>query len=121
MNKEQELKTMSVLALAMILAFVIFKVKIFLVLAAAFLFISLFIPKLSLLIASWWMKFAGFLGKINTKIIFFIAYYFCLVPLAFIYRFFNKKEVAEYFDKKEHSCFKDINKKYEKKDLEKMW
>ncbi len=121
MNKEQELKTMSVLALAMLLVFIIFKVKIFLVLAAAFLFISLFIPKLSFLIASWWMKFSGFLGKINTKIIIFLAYYLCLVPVAYVYRLFNQKEVDRFFAGQQHSCFKDVIKKYEKKDFEKMW
>ena len=45
----------------------------------------------------------------------------CLVPIAWLYRLFNKKEVGNFFDKKEHSYFKDINKKYEKKDFEKMW
>lgn len=121
MDKTQELKTMSVLALAMLVFFVIFKLKIFLILAVLLLIISLFISKLSLIIAKSWMVFAHFLGKINTKIIIFIAYYLCLVPVAYCYRLFNKKEVSNFFDKKEHSYFKDINKKYEKKDFEKMW
>ena len=121
MNKEQELKTMSVLALAMILVFIMFKIKIFLVLSSVLLLISLLLPKLSLFIASSWMVFAHFLGKINTKIVIFIAYYFCLVPLAYLYRMFNKKEVSKFFSEKENACFKNADKKYEKKDFEKMW
>lgn len=121
MDKTQELKTMSVLALAMLFFFVIFKLKVFLILAILLLFISLFFPKMSLITAKSWMAFAHFLGKINTKIIIFIAYYLCLVPVAYCYRLFNKKEVGNFFNKKEHSYFKDINKKYEKKDFEKMW
>lgn len=121
MDKTQELKTMSVLTLAMLLFFVIFKLKTFLILAILLLIISLFFSKLSLLIAKSWMVFAHLLGRINTKIVIFIAYYLCLVPIAWCYRLFNKKEVGNFFDKKEHSYFKDINKKYEKKDFEKMW
>lgn len=121
MNKEQELKTMIVLSLAWLILFIIFKIKIFLFLGALFLLLALFGGKPSYLIAKGWMKFADVLGKFNTKVIIFITYYIFIAPFAIIYRIFNKKQVDDFFNKKETSYFKDINKKYEKKDLEQLW
>lgn len=121
MKKEEELKTMLVLSLAALVLFLIFKLKVFVFICLALLIIALFIPKLSLIIAKGWMSFAHFLGKINTKIITFISYYFCLAPIAVLYRLFNKKQVEDFFKKKEKTYFKDVNKKYEKKDLEQLW
>ena len=121
MKREEELKVMLVLALAMLILFLIFKLKTFEFICLALLIIALFIPKLSNLIAKGWMAFAHFLGKINTKIITFVSYYICLTPIAVLYRVFNKKQVKDFFEKKETTYFKDVNKKYEKKDLEQLW
>ena len=121
MDKELELKTMTVLSLAWLILFIIFKIKIFIFLTALFLLLSLIGGKPSYLIAKGWLKFAEVLGKINTKIIIFITYYFFVSPFALIFRLFNKKQVKDFFDKKQTSYFKDVNKKYEKKDLEQLW
>lgn len=121
MKKEEELKTMLVLSLATIVLFLIFRLKVFVFICLGLLVVALFIPKLSLLIAKGWMAFTHCLGKINTKIIIFVSYYICLTPIAILYRLFNKKQVKDFFDKKEGSYFKDVNKKYEKKDLEQLW
>ena len=121
MKKEEELKTMLVLSLAALILFLIFKLKVFVFICLVLLITALFIPKLSLLIAKGWMAFAHFLGKVNTKIIIFLSYYLCLAPIAVLYRIFNRKQVKDFFDKKEKTYFKDINKKYEKKDLEQLW
>lgn len=121
MNKEQELKTMIVLALALLILFIIFKLKVFLLLVVIFLLLALIGGKPAYLISKCWIKFAEFLGKVNSKIIIFITYYLFITPFAIIYRLFNKKQVHDFFDKKENSYFKDVNKKYEKKDLEQLW
>ena len=121
MNKEQELKTMIVLTLAWLILFIIFKIKIFLLLGALFLLLALFGGKPSYWIAKGWLKFADIVGKFNTKVIIFITFYLFIAPFAIIYRIFNKQQVKEFFDKKETSYFKDVNKKYEKKDLEQLW
>ena len=121
MNKEQELKTIIVLSLAWLILFIIFKIKIFLFLTALFLLLALFGGKPSYLIAKGWLKFANIIGKFNTKVIIFITFYLFIAPFAIIYRIFNKKQVNDFFNKKEKSYFKDINKKYEKKDLEQLW
>ena len=121
MNKEQELKTIIVLSLAWLILFIIFKIKIFLFLTALFLLLALFGGKPSYLIAKGWLKFADIIGKFNTKVIIFITFYLFIAPFAIIYRIFNKKQVNDFFNKKEKSYFKDINKKYEKKDLEQLW
>ena len=121
MNKEQELKTIIVLSLAWLILFIIFKIKIFLFLTALFLLLALLGGKPSYLIAKGWLKFADIIGKFNTKVIIFITFYLFIAPFAIIYRIFNKKQVNDFFNKKEKSYFKDINKKYEKKDLEQLW
>lgn len=121
MDKEQELKTMIVLSLAWLILFIIFKLKIFLLLTALFLLLALFGGKPSCFIAKGWLKFADVLGRFNTKVIIFITYYLFITPFAIMYRIFNRKQVKDFFDKKENSYFKDTNKKFEKKDLEQLW
>lgn len=121
MNKEQELKVMLVLALACLILFFIFRIQLFILICFLFLLIGIFAGKTSGFIAKHWMGFAHFLGKVNTKIIIFIAFYIFLTPLAVLYRIFNKKQLADFFGKKDISYFKDINKKYEKKDLQQLW
>ena len=121
MNKEQELKTMIVLTLAWLILFVIFKIKVFLLLTALFLILALLGGKPSYWIAKSWLKFADVVGKFNTKVIIFITFYLFITPFAIIYRLFNKKQAQDFFDKKEKSYFKDVNKKFEKKDLEQLW
>jgi len=121
MNKEQELKVMLVLALACLIIFFIFKIQLFVLICFLFLLIAIFAGKTSGFIAKHWMNFAHFLGKVNTKIIIFTAFYIFLTPLAVLYRIFNKKQLADFFEKKDNSYFKDINKKYEKKDLQQLW
>lgn len=121
MSKEQELKTIIVLTLAWLILFVIFKIKVFLLLTALFLILALFGGKPSYWIAKGWLKFADVIGKFNTKVIIFITFYLFVAPFAIVYRIFNKKQVNDFFNKKEKSYFKDINKKYEKKDLEQLW
>ena len=121
MSKEQELKTMIVLTLAWLILFVIFKTKVFLLLTTLFLIFALFGGKPSYWIAKGWLKFADAIGKFNTKVIICITFYLFITPFAIIYRMFNRKQVKDFFDKKEKSYFKDINKKFEKKDLEQLW
>jgi len=121
MDKEQELKVMLVLSLACLAVFLIFHIQAFSLVCFLLLLLAVFGGKPSVWIANVWMKFAFVLGKFNTKIIIFIAYYLFLTPLALGYRLFNKKQVSNFFDKKEFSYFKDINKKYEKKDLQQLW
>ncbi|MFA6913798.1 MAG: SxtJ family membrane protein [Endomicrobiia bacterium] len=121
MNKEQELKVMVVLSLACLMIFFIFHIKWFSIVCLILLLLAMFGGKPSYIIAKSWMSFAHILGKINTKIIICIAYYLCLTPLAIIYRICNKKEVNNFFNKKDLTYFKDINKKYTKKDLQQLW
>ena len=105
MNKEQELKTMIVLSLALLILFIIFKLKVFLLLVAIFLLLALIGGKPSYLISKYWVNFAEFLGKVNSKVIIFITYYLFITPFAIIYRLFNKKQVCDFFDKKEDSLY----------------
>jgi len=121
MNKEQELKVMVVLSLAFLAAFFIFKIKVLAIGCMLLLLLALVGGKSSVFIAKSWMSFAHILGKINTKILIGISYYFCLTPIAFIFRLFNKKDVSDFFNKRDDTCFKDTNKKYTKKDLETLW
>ncbi len=121
MNKEQELKVMLALSLGCMALFFIFRIRLFDVICFLVLLLGLFGGKPSAVIAKLWMDLAHFLGKVNTKIIIFVAYYLFLTPLAFIYRFFNANQVKDFFGKKEKSYFKDTNKKYEKKDLQQLW
>ena len=93
MNKEQELKTMIVLSLALLILFIIFKLKVFLLLVAIFLLLALIGGKPSYLISKYWINFAEFLGKVNSKVIIFITYYLFITPFAIIYNLNKTKHL----------------------------
>lgn len=107
----EALKTIVILAMASILFGFLFHLKSLFILAFLLLAIGIFAKKLSALISSGWLKFAGILGGINTKIILSFVFFILLTPIALVYRvihgdFMNLKKTSEkqtYFTTREHT------------------
>lgn len=115
------IKTINVLTLAVLIAYLIFSAP-WLLWVAVFLTLgNAFESRITGAIAVYWMKFAVALGAFNSKLILTLTFYFILTPLAFIYRIFNR-DIVNYFQiKNRESYFEDINKIYTKEDFEKIW
>ncbi len=54
-----------------------------------------------------WIKFGEFIGKINSKIIIAILFYFIFVPIGFVLKLFKKDLLSKKLDKNSQSYFVD--------------
>lgn len=80
-----------------------------LVVSLSFLSISIFIPRLYYQIHFYqnWIKFGNFIGKINSKIIILILFYFIFLPIGLILKIFRKDLLHKKLDKNAKSYFID--------------
>lgn len=118
--KSNPKKTLIIISIALIVLSYYFK-NLFLVYPIPFLlFVAFFYQKLAFKIEKAWFKLALILGFISSKILLSIVYFIVLTPISLIFRLTNKK-LSFKQSKQKNSNFININKKYEPKDLEKMW
>jgi len=114
-------KTISVLTLAVLIAYVIFSAQWLLWVALLLTLGNAFESRLTTALASYWMKFATILGAFNSRVILTLTFYLILTPLAFVYRIFNRPLVDHFRANNRQSYFEDINKTYTQADFEKTW
>jgi Na+/phosphate symporter len=118
-------KTINVLSLALLICYLFFSAQWLLWLACLLVLgntiESRITARITALIAEYWMKFAHYLGSINSKVLLTVIFFLVLTPVAFFYRLFNKDNVAHFIMNGRKSYFDDINKQYKKSDFEKVW
>ncbi len=54
-----------------------------------------------------WIKFGDFMGKINSKIIIFILFYFIFLPIGLVFKILKKDLLKKKLDKSSNSYFID--------------
>ena len=83
-----------------------------------FLAISLLYPKLYQITHFYqsWIKFGEFIGKINSKIIIFILFYFLFLPMGIILKLLKKDLLKKQIDQSAISYF--IDRKDQPKNME---
>jgi hypothetical protein len=125
MNKNidlhKALEAMNILALACIVFGLIFKLQVFFYAASCLLVIGVFFGRLAIIITAGWLKFAYFLGFINTRIILTLIYYLLLTPIAYIYRLLHGDFLNIKRNTSLKSYFVERNHAYEPKDFENVW
>lgn len=114
-------KTISVLTLALLIAYVIFGAPWLLWVAVLLTLGNAFESRLTTALARYWMKFAAFLGAFNSRVILTLTFYLILTPLAFVFRIFNRPLVDHFQTNKRQSYFEDLKKTYTPADFEKTW
>ncbi|HAJ27557.1 MAG TPA: hypothetical protein DCG53_10000 [Syntrophus sp. (in: bacteria)] len=114
-------KTISVLTLAVLIAYVIFRAQWLLWVALLLTLGNAFESRFTTALARYWMKFAAVLGAFNSRVILTATFYFILTPLAFVYRIFNRPLVDHFRANKRQSYFEDLQKTYTPADFEKTW
>jgi len=84
-----------------------------LAIAIAFLTISLLYPQLYKTTHFYqnWIKFGEIIGKINSKIIIFILFYFIFLPIGILLKLFKKDLLNKKIDKSATTYF--IDRKYQ--------
>ncbi len=121
MDKLETSKTITVLTLAFLIAYLIFDMKWLLWIAILLSLGNAFESRITTALAKYWMQFAAFLGKINSRIILTLMFFFLLTPIAFLYRLFNRDKVDHFLANKRSSYFDDTGKSYRREDFEKTW
>ncbi|MFA5181869.1 MAG: SxtJ family membrane protein [Syntrophales bacterium] len=114
-------KTISVLTLAVLIAYVVFSAPWLLWAAVLLTLGNAFESRFTTVLARYWMKFAALLGGFNSRVILTVTFYLILTPLAFVYRIFNRPLVDHFRANKRQSYFEDLNKTYTPADFEKTW
>ena len=122
-NREKEIKEASVvIGLFLLIISLVFDVKLCTYLGTGFIFIFVFLKKISNFIGSYWIRFSEILSKINNTILLSVLFYLVLTPLAFFSRIFNKDLLKIHDNNKTSiSYYQDRNHCYTKADLENMW
>jgi hypothetical protein len=84
-------------------------------LSLSFLAISFVYPKLYKISYFYqaWIKFGDFIGKINSKIIIFILFYFLFLPIGILLKIFRKDLLGKKIDSSATSYFIDREKQPE--------
>jgi hypothetical protein len=82
--------------------------------------VSLVIPTAAKWIELGWLKLATGLGRLNSRIILSIVYFFCLMPIAWISRMFTRDPLVLKRDRRS-TLYVTRDHLYTKKDLENIW
>jgi len=114
-------KTISVLSLALLICYLLFGARWLLWFACILILGNAFESRITTWIAKYWMKFAQYLGNINSKVLLSIIFFAVLTPVAFAYRRFNKGKVNHFMANTSKTYFDDIQKTYHKEDFERLW
>lgn len=121
MKREEAGRIIVVISTALLMCYLIFGHKFFLLIALVLNILNIFENRLTFYIAEYWMRFASLLGKINSRIILFLFFYIIFTPFSFLYRVFNPKLVRHFKDNEKESFFDDVEMEYDKKSFEKTW
>jgi len=115
------LKTINILTLAVLIAYLIFGAPWLIWIAALLTLGNALESRVTAALARGWMKFAAVLGAFNSRVILTLTFYLILTPLAFVFRIFNRPLVDHFRANKRQSYFEDLNKRYTPGDFEKSW
>lgn len=121
MDKNKSLETIAAIVLVGLVAYWFFRIEAILILSLVLLFIALFIPSLSKLISSYWMKLAELIGGVVSKIILSLIFIIVLIPISFLYKLFNRKEDALQLKKKDAGYWKETNTIFTPENFKKIW
>ena len=120
-SDNRDLETVSVLAFFCLLFSIVLDIIVLAYAALGFLFIGLFIKRLSRIIAKGWMTFAAALGTVNTRIILFAIFYLVLTPIALLYRLIHGDHLNIYDDPSKKTFWHERNHEFKPEDFEKQW
>lgn len=120
-TRKKDLETITVLAVASLACFFVFRRNAFVFAALGLLLLGLFFKSAASMVSAGWLRFSELLGGFNTRVILGLVYFTILTPIAVLFRLFTKKHVnsPRVFLEKTHFNIRDHV--FTRSDLEKMW
>ena len=107
-QKEENYKIFTVFTLISLVLYLLNKNAFFFFLGILLLIISIFFPHYADLIARVWKKITFLISRLYTVIFLFLLFFLFLKPISLIYRLFNFKKVAFFFQDNRVSYFDDL-------------
>ena len=121
MKKIKVLENLLILSAASLVGYFIFKKDWFLPASFCFLILGVIGGRTAYWIAYGWDKFAGLMGRVNSKIILTLVFYLFLTPMSFLFRLFNREAAGDFTDKTRKTQFKDRAGAFSRESFEKPW
>lgn len=119
---QHEMKTLGVLALAVLVVSYLVDCPALLWLQLVLLLCLIFDLRLGHWIAAGWLRFAHVLGAINSRILLTVIFYGFLVPFAWLYRRVHKAGVAQFRGKATTaSAFQPVVNPTSRQSFERIW
>jgi len=121
MQKVDVLKTLNVLALAALVIHLVTDNASFVWVSAALLITAAFENPVGPQLAKHWLRFSECLGQFTTRLLLSVVYFVFLLPLALLYRLFNKELSMHFYNGNRKSLFVDADKTYTVHSFENLW
>jgi hypothetical protein len=121
MSDAENAKTLTVIALALMIGYYLSKAALLLHLVFILLVLVAFPNPASRILSKGWLKFSEILSRINSRIILTLIYFVVLVPVSFFFRRLNPKIVEYFAGENLDSLFLDSNRTYDREMFEKTW
>lgn len=120
-KRAKDLETIVIVTTILLLFSFIFKKDIFILVSFTLLVISSISKKLTSMFSDQWLRFSRIISTVNSKAIISVVFFLFLLPIATIYKLFNKNPLQIKRDKATPSYFYIRNHSFIKEDFEKMW
>jgi len=120
MNREKNLEVILTLSIALIVFYLIFSIKLLLSLSISLGIIGLFFNYVSTKITWLWLGLSHILGYLSSRILLTLIFFTFLVPVALVYRLFNK-DILQLKKGKTLSYFVTKDHEFGPRDLENPW
>jgi hypothetical protein len=115
------LKTLNMLALAALVFYFITNSAWLVWVALVLLALALFDNPLARILTKGWLKFSEALSIVMSKVILTLVFYIFLVPVALLYRLFNKEISSHFRNGDKPSIFAETKQPFSKKSFENPW
>ena len=115
------LKTLNILALAALIFYFVTKSAWLVWASLVLLALGSFHNPFARIITKGWLKFSESLGFVMSKVILTLVFCVFLVPIAVLYRFFNKEISSHFRNRNKPSTFTEIKRHFSKKSFENPW
>ena len=121
MKKTNNSEVMLTIVVGLLIISLVFKIHWLQIAAVILGLIGIFFEFFTEKIVWLWLKFAHYLGKINSTILLSIIFFLFLTPIAFVFKLLRKVDVLKLKKVTENSVYENRNHTYEPKDLENIW
>ena len=121
MTRKQSLETCLAISTGLILLWLVYEVRVLLVIAFITGLTGLFLPAPSRALAWLWFKLGEGLGYVVSRILMTLIFYLFLLPIALVYRLFNKDTLRLRRKPDRQTIWTERNHTYSKKDLEQIF